>query len=180
VILHFDKLCVRKPDLPVYNTLDPILFDNHRWGLSYKQISNDKGKPDSAKYEWIEDKLVKVICFRDNLLERSVKTNYFFLDDRFFSGEYQFQSYNKSVLESLRNVLQAKYHCQFAGSDANFYITDNSGSLLFFNDSGYNLVVQYYFPQMLDIDQYLLKALSKSSLKKGKTPGEGKTLTEII
>jgi len=180
VSLRFEYLCRKKPGLPDYNTGEKILFDNHAGGLSYDQICRIKGKPFSAKYERMGTKLVKVICFRDTILEKSVKAGFFFLEERFFLGEYMFQSYNRETLESIRNGLQAKYHITTDKDGKNFYITDENGSVIFYNDSGHSLNVHYYFPQLQEIHKFLLDSLPGLTAKKERTPAGGKSLSDIL
>jgi len=168
VILHLDKLCFRKKGLPVYITPDPVQFDGCFYGISVKHLHKIKGKPETASYEWVGEKLVKVFGYRDKILERGVKINFFFTDDQFFLGEFQFQSYNKTILDNVRGMLQAKYHFKAGIFESDFYITDREGSLIFFNDSGYRLTVQYYFRQLKPADQYFRKIITNSQFFKDK------------
>jgi len=114
------------------------------------------------------------------MLERSVKINYFLIDDRYFLGEFHFQQYNQTVIESVRSILLAKYHCQINTGETRFYITDQSNSLILYDDSGLNLCVKYYFPQIVEIDQYLKKIISKTPFKKERIAGKGKSLADIL
>lgn len=180
VILHFDKLCFRKKSLPVYETPDPVQFDDCFYGISFSQLKQSKGKPETASYEWIGEKLVSVFGYRDKILERGVKINFFFTEDQFFLGEFQFQSYNKTVINSVRGMLQAKYHFKAGTTESDFYITDREGSLVFFNDNGYRLNVQYYFTQLEAIDQCLKKAIKKSNLIREKEQVDENNLGNLL
>jgi hypothetical protein len=64
------------------------------------------------------------------------------------------------------DTLQAKYHIRTGETEANFYIRDKHGSLLYFNDQGCDFSVQYYFPQLKGLDEYLRNFLQKSSFGK--------------
>jgi hypothetical protein len=179
VILHLHKLCIKKPGLNLYKTLELIQFDNQIPGVNYKQIIKKKGKPESAKYELVGDKLIKVIGFRAVIYGRAVRIVYFFIDNCFFLGEYQFRSYDKNLLESISTVLRDKYQCNIHEQDSTYYITDKCGSLICFDNTGFNLCVQYYFPQLEEIDQYLSKVILKTTMKGEIQLEEGKNLMEV-
>jgi hypothetical protein len=166
VILHFDKIFNRKRDAPIYDTLGVIQFNNTIWDLTCQDLIKKKGDPDGVQYEWIGDKLIKVLCYREKLQERKIREHYLFSDKQFIMGEYEFLSFNKTTVAAVRDTLQAKYHIRTGETEANFYIRDKHGSLLYFNDQGCDFSVQYYFPQLKDLDEYLRNFLQKSSFGK--------------
>lgn len=166
VILHFDKIFNRKSDAAMYDTLGVIEFNNNIWDLTCHDIIKKKGYPDGVQYEWIGDKLIKVVCYREKLQERKIREHYLFSDKQFIMGEYEFLSFNKSTTATIRKTLQAKYHIRTDEAEANFYIQDKHGSLIYFNDMGCDFSVQYYFPQMKEVDHHLRAFLQHSSFGK--------------
>ncbi len=180
VILHFDKLSIPKTNLPSYKTEESIRFENTNPGDGYAQIFKTRGKPESAKYEWIGDKLVQVICYRDKMFGRSVRISYFLMEDRFFLGEFQFQSYNPEILDSTRHLLESRFHTLETSTESDFYISGSDGGLILFNDSGYRLTVQYYFTQLSDIDLYLKQIMSKTPLVKVRNNEGKREITQVL
>jgi len=180
VILRLVSVCNIDTKLTIYRTMDSIQYEDSNYGLNYKQICKEKGKPESAKYEWVGEKLIQVICYKDTLFERTVKLNYFLIDDCFFMGEYQFLSYNQPSIDSVCRSLQAKYHFQIGPGETRFYINDPDGSFIYFNDSGLNFCLQYYFPRDQGFDQYLKRIISKSKVPKKLVQDESRNLSEII
>ncbi|MEI7492682.1 MAG: hypothetical protein WCK92_14875 [Bacteroidota bacterium] len=180
VILRLVSLCNIDTKLTIYRTMDSIMYEDSNYGLNYKQICKEKGKPESAKYEWVGEKLIQVICYKDTLLERPVKLNYFLIDDCFFMGEYQFLSYNQTSVDSVRSILQAKYHFQIGPGETRFFINDPDGAFIYFNDSGFNFCLQYYFPGDQGIDQYLKRIIAKSKVPKKSVQVEGRDLAGIL
>ncbi len=146
VILHFEHMILKKKAFPVFGTRESIGLDAIEFGEELGKITKRKGEPQCINTQELGKNIIHIIGYRETIMDKSVKTLFFTCKNKYFFGEYLFQSGLKEIQEPLANIILQKYKIPFQEPPASFYIEDVNGSLLCFYDDGFSLFIKYYNP----------------------------------
>lgn len=147
-LLKFNGVIVRKKAIPVYNTIQSIQLENVKFGTHIDQIILTKGTINCVHYFQVGEGSIKVIGYNENMLNTSVKLSFFMFKSVYFFGEYHFSGYNEVRNIQIAKTILKKYNITENKGELNFYIEDESGSILYFCDDGFSLSIKYFNPAL--------------------------------
>ena len=145
-ILKFENVLIRNNSLPVYKTSLTILLDKIRFGCDIKAIVRHKGGINCTNYIQVGEETVKIIGYRERILNTSAITLFYFCGGEYFMGEYFFPERHETVTHQLAKTIFKRYSIAALGDETEFYIEDEQGSILYFCDNGFSLSVKYFNP----------------------------------
>lgn len=129
--------------IPVFNSNKPILFGQVPFGTAFKEVFKAHPKPfciNSYRLEFFE---LKMLGIRSEMFETEMKSYFYFINNKFFMGEYTFKSPNDDKLNEVAMIIAKKYLEGTQMNSFNFYIQGANDVRLRFENTGFNLSVKY-------------------------------------
>jgi hypothetical protein len=130
------------PQKKLYFTKSTIIFGFHPFYTDFKTIKGNT-TPDCFNIYKFDEYTIKIVGFKKEIFGNEIKEVYFFIDDIFFMGEYTFSDVSKVNTEKLIGMLTTKYKINEQIVNETFYIQDNQESLLYFENNGFTISIQY-------------------------------------
>jgi len=84
-----------------------------------------------------------------------MKTLYYFINDKFFFGEYVFSDVQGLDVSAIANALLKKYNVENFINEDRFYISDNSNNEIGFINNGITMTIKYLCRNDSDINSEL-------------------------
>ena len=129
--------------LDSFDTEQEITYSDIPFGASFGEVLNKNGKPLCVNAHRLETFDLKVIGYRETLFSTEIKSYYFFLNNRFFMGEYIFKETGNDKIAELAQILHKKYLGGLKAKSDNFLIRGANQSFIRFEHSGFYLSIKY-------------------------------------
>jgi hypothetical protein len=143
LILHFMAFIREIPSVPKMLTEKKIEFPNVSETVTEKKLRKIRGKPDCYSVFRISDSDIQVVGYYDVLKKDKVKILYFFINGSFVMGEYLFPDVSRIAIKDLIHTISANYLQGYPIDGECFYIKDQGGNLLNFNNELFYISVKY-------------------------------------
>lgn len=149
---------------PMSVTSTKITFGSFDFYSNFDTIK-ESNTPSCYNVYKLSDKItVKIIGFPTELMGSTIKECYFFINDIFFMGEYIFSDVTDFKNKNLIKMLVSKYEIPKQETNQVFYIRDNQDSLVYFNNNGFTISIQYINYTQPFVNEVLNTFLQKSVL----------------
>ena len=155
ISMHFFTFYKPKRDALFFQTGTKIEFGDIPFLTSYKKLIKEKGEPVCINISRFNATKVKLVGFNESLQHIKMKSMFYFMEDRFVMGEYHFSDLNKIKTEDILVPLTAKYLRGEPIRADNFYITDQQGDKINYENNGFMIIVHYFFRGDETINQIL-------------------------
>lgn len=152
--------------IPVYDTEVPVVFGKIPYGATFKEVFTINPKPfcvNSFRLEFFE---LKMLGYRSEMFETEMKSYFYFVNNRFFMGEYTFKNPNEAKLNEVATILRKKYLNGVKDDSLNFMIRAVNDAKLRFENTGFNLSVKYLDRSNQDVNDKI-EHYWNSAIKKG-------------
>jgi hypothetical protein len=126
-----------------YSTDSKILFQDHEYGTSYKNILKQSKKPFCVNSIRLKQFDLKVLGFKDALFTVEMKKYYFFVNGKFYLGQLTFKNPEKDSIQKIIGVIGKKYLSGNAINSDRFFIEGKNESHLYCNYNGFHLSISY-------------------------------------
>jgi hypothetical protein len=145
ISMHFFTFYKPKRDALFFQTDTKIEFGDVPFLTSYKKLIKMKGEPDCINVSRFANNRVKLVGFNESLQNMVMKSMYYFIEDRFVMGEYNFADLIKVRTAEVLASLTGKYLKEENVQSDNFYISDYHGDKINYENNGFSITVRYYF-----------------------------------
>lgn len=165
-INHIASFYKSQSNISTYNSEKPILFGKVPFGTGFKEVFRSNPKPfcvNSFRLDFFDLKLLGV---RSEMLETEIKSYFYFIDNKFFMGEYTFKSPDNKKLNEVASVIRKKYLEGTRDESLNFVIIGSNDAKLRFENTGFNLSIKYLDFSNQDIN-HKIEQYWNLSVKKG-------------
>lgn len=127
-----------------YQTSEKIEFLGFNFGSTLKQLLKAKKNPDSFYVTKENTHEVKILGFNENLFGGDVKALFYFIDDRFFMGEYIFTEISKVNPSLLSKAISEKYKLSESVEGQDFLINSSGEYKLYYTNTGFSIMIRYF------------------------------------
>lgn len=139
----------------VYKTNRNISFGNTPFSESFEKLLKESDKQFCYNIYKINLSEWKVLGYKEKKFDTNMKTLYYFINDKFFFGEYVFSDVQVLDVPAIANALFKKYNIENFKNEDRFYISDNSNSEIGFINNGITLTIKYLCRKDSDINSEL-------------------------
>jgi hypothetical protein len=129
--------------IPVFESNKPILFGQIPFGTTFKEVFKANPKPfciNSFRLEFFD---LKMLGIRSEMYETEMKSFFYFINNKFFMGEYTFKNPNDAKLNEVAMIICKNYLEGMKMDSLNFLIQGSNDVRLRFENTGFNLSVKY-------------------------------------
>ncbi len=143
---HYNVFELIKKDssYKIYKTNRNISFGNTPFSDSFEKLRNESGKHFCYNIFKINLSEWKVLGYKEKKFETNMKTLYYFINNKFFFGEYVFSDVQVLNVPAIANALSKKYNVENFKNEDRFYISDNSNNEIGFINNGITLTIKYF------------------------------------
>ncbi|MEI7724798.1 MAG: hypothetical protein WCK09_06810 [Bacteroidota bacterium] len=169
-ILRFENIIIRNNAFPVFKTSKPILFEKTEFGSDLKELVHVKGEADCVNFLKAGEAVIKIVGYRERIMNVSVLLLFYSSGERYFLGEYIFSPKEKSTWSQFANSIFKKYAVPDSEEHRQFYIEDEKGSILCFYDDGFSISIKFFNPAYCQpLDQ--LHSIFQQNIANNQHPG---------
>ena len=143
LIIHCFNFIDINPEKKFYYTNKEIAFGSLSF---YSKFSAVKGRMPSDcfnVFKLSKRYIIKIVGFKTEYFGNKIMEAYYFINNIFFLGEYSFADVSAENCEKLKTMLSGKYEIAEPVSADKFYIRDNNDSLIYFENNGFTITIQY-------------------------------------
>ncbi len=135
-----DKGCIKQ------KTLKPISFENAKFFEKKPKLLKKLGRPDFYSVFLLNESIGEVFGYSDVLFGANVRLLYFFLEKRFFLGEYCFGEKSEVDAEAVITGLSQKYlgKNQVDCDSACIISNENENTKLYYLNDGFSFRIIYF------------------------------------
>lgn len=130
-----------------FTTKADISFNKIPFYTSFAKIKKIKQKPYCFNAYKLGKHYVKVIGYKESLAQLGCNVLFYFLDKKFFLGEYVFKDPTEKTVKNILTLLQDKYIDKKQDiveiENSKFYITHDNGSRIFYRYNGFSVTISY-------------------------------------
>ncbi|MFP4470161.1 MAG: hypothetical protein ACLFPE_05735 [Bacteroidales bacterium] len=126
-----------------YDTKSAIGFADTPFGTKFKMVLRKNGRPLCVNAHRLGFFDIKVLGYRETLFNSNTRKHFFFLNNRFFMGEYLFKESGPEKIAELARILHKKYLEGIQAKSDNFLIRGANQTYIRFEHSGFYLCVKY-------------------------------------
>lgn len=130
-----------------YTTKEDISFNKIPFYTSFAKIKKIKKKPYCFNSYKLGKHYIRVIGYKESLAQLGCNVIFYFLDSKFFLGEYVFKDPTEKTVNNILTLLQNKYIDKQQGTlgieNSKFYITHDDGSQIFYRYNGFSVTLSY-------------------------------------
>lgn len=163
---HIAAFYASRANLPVYNSDQEIRFGKVPFGIKFKEVFRTNKTPFCVNSFRFGNFDLKMLGYRAELYESEMKTYYYFVDNKFFMGEYTFKAPSEDKLNEVAHVIRKKYLSGKPDTTFNFRINGANDTSLRFENTGFNLSVKYLDESDQEINDKL-ESYWNTAIKKG-------------
>ncbi len=127
-------------------TLKPISFENAKFFEKKPKVLKKLGRPDYHSVFLMNDSIGEVFGYSDVLFGANVRILYFFLEKRFFLGEYSFGEKSEVDAAAVISGLRQKYlgKNQVDSDSACIISNENDNTKLYYLNDGFSFRIIYF------------------------------------
>ena len=140
---HCQAFSTIQTEKPMSFTSTKISFGTFDFYTKFGTIKKSNTPSCYNVYKLSDDITIKIIGFPTELMGSKIKECYFFINDIFFMGEYTFSDLSDLRNKKIIEMLASKYDISIQQTDQAFYIRDNQDSLVYYNNNGFTISLQY-------------------------------------
>jgi hypothetical protein len=165
ITLHFKCFFnAENLNLTDYKTNTCISFKDIRFLISSKQLIKKYHKPDCFSATKVNGKVIKVYGFYEIIEKQTIRSLYYFANDKFIMGEYILPEDSHKLIRSILSAMSSRYlqnipidndQIQIIGSDLNKIICMTSG---------FNYLIKYFHTGDLEFESFLRNLYRKKIL----------------
>lgn len=127
-----------------YIPVKEITFGSIHPGCSLNKILRLKEKPYCFNVYKFGDNHIKLIGYKDYILDSPCNILYYFVDNKYFMREFVFSLPKENSISQIATKLTEKYIDHIDTKSSKFYILDNSKNIsIFFRNCGFQVTVAY-------------------------------------
>lgn len=145
ISMHFFTFYKPKKDSVIYNTETKIEFGDIPFMTTYHEVVKKKGEPDCINVSKFGNSRVKLVGFNETLQNMSLKSMYYFIEDKFVLGEYHFHDLSKIKVPNILAPLSIKYMKGEKIESDNCFIIDAQGDKINYENNGFSVTIRYLF-----------------------------------
>lgn len=162
-ISHFLHL-LNKTNREELLTDKDIIFQGLEPGISYPNFHKQKGNPDYFTIQEFEEIKIFVWGYNYNMYDYDTTVLYFFIDNIFIMGQYNFRKENQNInITDLSSKIKSKY---FENNETiklkEIVIKDSKGSKIQLFDDGFSIRISIYNPGIPIVKEKLLNNINIS------------------
>jgi hypothetical protein len=169
---HCQAFTSLQPDKPMPVTATKISFGSFDFYSNFDAIKVSNTPTCYNVYKLSEKYTVKIIGFSVELMGSKIRECYFFINDSFFMGEYIFPDVSELKNDNLIKMLASKYEIPEQETNQVFYIRDAQDSLIYFNNNGFTISIQYINRKQPFVNEVLNSLLQKSIIDIETSPAQ--------
>ena len=132
-----------KSNYSTYKSSKPTNFYNTPFGTKFEKVLSDNRKPFCVNSNRTEQFEFKVVGYRSEMFDIDMKSYFYFLNEKFFMGEYVFKNPSNEKLKELAVIIKKKYIPEQSLDSYDFLIMGINDSKLRFEHTGFNLSIKY-------------------------------------
>jgi hypothetical protein len=167
---HIYEIFFPNTKFQIYHISERIEFQKTSFLSSLKQHRKRFKRIYGYSILRIEDKDLRVFCYRKDVFGHRTKVLYYFLGDEFIMGEYIFMSYSKEKVESIGEKLASLYHVQLKSKEESFYIEDDYQGRIMFNDTGFEINVKFFSLRNEAVNDFLYNYFTREEEEESPAP----------
>jgi hypothetical protein len=168
LIYHCFNFIDINPKKKKYISKIPITFGSFPYYEKFATVKRNTVPNTFNVYKLSKSCTVKVVGFKKELMGNEIREIYYFINDIFFMGEYAFSDITKIDIEKIFESLATKYFIYETIVNEGFYIQDKDDSLIYFENNGFSISLQYINlrkPFINEVwDTYFRNAIKRDSL----------------
>ncbi len=153
ILSFFEK----SKDTKQFKTNKTIQFGETPFFIRHNDFIKTFGKPYCFNTYLIQpsNNTLKIIGYKEQMLNTDMKALYYFIDNTFFMGEYVFKEITHETINEISNLLQKKYlDDKLTEGTDDFYI-ENKDTMIYFSYTGFALILGYYCRKDTQINNIL-------------------------
>ncbi|MBE0637928.1 MAG: hypothetical protein IH598_05365 [Bacteroidales bacterium] len=163
---HIASFYKKKSSFQAFKSDQPVLFGKIPYGASFKEVFKENTKPFCVNSFRLEHFELKILGYRSEMFDTEMKSYYYFINNRFFMGEYTFKNPADAKLKEVALILRKKYLNGAKDDSMNFLINGANEAKLRFENTGFNLSVKYLDSSNQEINDKL-DQFWNTAIKKG-------------
>ena len=169
-INHITGFFKIEKDCVIFNSDSEIKFGESDFFSDQKKILIEKGKPFCVNVTNLDIFNIKVFGYRDELFSSEMKLLYFFMNNKFFMGEYSLKNTKNINIEEISRILIKKYNCDKMDKIPEKFIIQGKNKVkILVENTGFRLAIRYLNTGNQKINE-LLDEFWNSSTYKSLTP----------
>ncbi len=133
----------KRDSLPVYHTQLEIGFAGVDFGSTFRQVLKMKGRPVCVNAQRLQDFDLKIFGYRDTLFSSPARIYFYFINGRFFMGEYSLKDADTGKTGEVAHILFKKYLNQTRAAVDDFLIIGPEDIRIRFGHTGFSLSMKY-------------------------------------
>jgi hypothetical protein len=145
ISMHFYVFFKQNRNALFFDTETKIDFGVIPFLITYAKLVKQKGDPDCINIAKFSGSRVKLVGYNETLQNMKMRTMFYFINDLFAMGEYHFPDQHRIKREEILAPLTQKYLKSVDVQSDNFYITDQSGNKIHFENNGFSITMKYFF-----------------------------------
>jgi len=126
-----------------FKTTNDITFGKMPFNTTFQKVRKLKKKPYCFNSYKMGKYYIKVIGYKESLVNLGCNVVYYFIDNRFFLGEYVFKEPTEKTIGNIIKLVQQKYLEDKTVGLNKFYINHEDGSQIFYRNTGFAVILSY-------------------------------------
>jgi hypothetical protein len=151
---------------PQFDTRTAIGFGSFPFNTEFVKVKGGIIPNCFNIYRLSEKNTIKIIGMKTEILGIETKELYYFMNDKYFMGEYSFSDVSETSNVKLIGMLASKYGIVETYAKDSFYIRDDKEALICFENNGFSISIQYIYlgnKQINEVwDKYFKNAIRKA------------------
>lgn len=143
-VFHIMMYLKKNENVKVYKTKEPIQFGNFSFNTSYKDFYKQKGVPSCFNALIFNKHEINILGYSDFLLNKKIKSIYYFADNHFILGEYVFAESSLNASFDITKMLVEKYTDEKAEKIDEFFISGEDRNCIYFINNGFEISIKYF------------------------------------
>lgn len=170
-ISHLLFVISKKNELPSFQSMKDIFFENTPYFINYKELLKNKGVPYCFNaFAFSEpDFVIKALGYQTIISGSKAVLIFYFMNDSFFMGEY--------IFKNPKNNVKASFMAHFIGEGDitadNFYIENSKDRIIHYQNTGFTIDIKYLTMENQVINDILNQYYTKVTGKKSKVNVNG-------
>jgi hypothetical protein len=152
-------------DKPQFDSKSAIGFGSFPFDTEFVKVKGGIIPNCFNIYRLSEKDTIKIIGMKTEILGLETKELYYFMNDKYFMGEYSFSDVSEASNIKLISMLASKYEIDEAYAKESFYVRDDKKALICYENNGFSISIQYINlgnPQINEVwDKYFKNVIRK-------------------
>ncbi|MCX6258194.1 MAG: hypothetical protein NTW49_09925 [Bacteroidia bacterium] len=128
----------------IFPIQEEIKFGDIPFGFNFTKLFKMKGIPNCFNIDPIDNAILKVLRYSEKVPKSNMNATYFFLNDKFFLGEYRFGDITFINLPDVIKTLSKRYKVELPETSEEFLIVDPNGVIIHYLFNGIAASIRYF------------------------------------